>query len=90
MKRKAASLKIQTSLRGLLARKNYTSLKYSVVVLQTGIRAMAAHKEFKYKNQTKAATIIQVADCVLLVKISRLIDVLSLTKMIFSGSLARS
>ncbi|KAL0459433.1 UNVERIFIED_CONTAM: Myosin-9 [Sesamum latifolium] len=59
LKREAASLKIQTNLRGYLARNNYSQLKHSVVVLQTGMRAMAAHGQFRYRKQTKAATIIQ-------------------------------
>lgn len=51
MEREAASLKIQTSLKEHLARKNYATLKYLVVVvLQTVIWTMAVHKEFKYKK----------------------------------------
>ncbi|KAG6400856.1 hypothetical protein SASPL_137700 [Salvia splendens] len=61
LKRDAASLRIQTNLRGRLTRKNYSRLKESVVVVQTGVRAMAAHRQFRYKNQAKASTIIQAA-----------------------------
>ncbi|KAG8370771.1 hypothetical protein BUALT_Bualt13G0018100 [Buddleja alternifolia] len=59
MKRESASLKIQTTSRGHLSRKRYTSLKCSVIVLQTAVRTMAAHKKFIYRRQSKAATAIQ-------------------------------
>ena len=62
MKREAAALKIQTNLRRHLARTTYTRLKFSVLVLQTGLRAMAACKVFRRRNQTKASIIIQVID----------------------------
>lgn len=34
----------------------------AALVVQTGLRAMAAHKEFRFKKQTKAATTIQVCN----------------------------
>ncbi|KAI3460943.1 hypothetical protein Pfo_017606 [Paulownia fortunei] len=57
LKRESASLKIQTNLRGHLGRKSYTRLKYSVIVLQTGMRAMGAHN--KFTKQSKTAIVIQ-------------------------------
>lgn len=62
IKKEAASLKIQTNVRGHLARRKYTRLKLSGIVLQAGLRSMAALKEFRYRRQTKAAIIIQVID----------------------------
>lgn len=60
MKREAAAVKIQKNTRKYQARSTYNRLHISVLVLQTGLRAMAARKEFRFKRQTKAATIIQV------------------------------
>lgn len=34
----------------------------AALAVQTGLRAMAAHKEFRFKKQTKAATTIQVCN----------------------------
>lgn len=65
IKKEAASLRIQTNLRGHLARSKYSKLKLTGVVLQTGMRLMAARKEFRYRRQTKAATIVQVIDLLL-------------------------
>lgn len=61
MQRESASLKIQKNLRGRLAWKSYKNLQNAVISVQTGIRAMAARKTFRYKNQNKAAIIIQVS-----------------------------
>ena len=60
MKREAAAVKIQKHTRRHRARKAYNSLHVSVLVLQTGLRAMAARKQFRFRKQTKAARIIQV------------------------------
>lgn len=60
MRREAAAVKIQKNIRKHEARKTYNKLRVSVLVLQTGIRAMAAHREFRFRRQTKAAIIIQV------------------------------
>lgn len=49
-------------MRGHLARRKYTKLKLTGVVLQAGMRSMAARKEFRYRRQTKAASIVQVID----------------------------
>lgn len=42
------------------ARKSYTKLQASAVVIQTGIRAMASRNEYRYRRRTKAAIIVQV------------------------------
>ncbi|CAL5343097.1 unnamed protein product [Camellia sinensis] len=64
MRRKAAAVRIQKHVRRYQARKAYRRLQVSVLVLQTGLRAMDAHKKFRFRKQTKAATIIQVvAQC---------------------------
>lgn len=60
MKKEAAAVKIQKNTRRHEARKSYSKLRVSVLVLQTGLRAMEAHKRFIFRRQTKAATIIQV------------------------------
>ncbi|KAG7030324.1 Myosin-11 [Cucurbita argyrosperma subsp. argyrosperma] len=41
------------------ARTAYKRLQSSVLVVQTGLRAMAARNEFRFRKQTKAAIIIQ-------------------------------
>lgn len=60
MRKVAASIRIQKHVRGHTARKFYTKLLASANVIQTGLRAMAARNEYRYKRRTKAATIIQV------------------------------
>ena len=60
MRREAASIRIQKHLRAHIARKSYTQLKASAIVIQTGLRAMATRNEFRFKRRTKAATIVQV------------------------------
>lgn len=60
MRKEAAAVKIQKHFRRYHARKKFRGLHISVLVLQTGLRAMAARKEFRFRKQTKAATIIQV------------------------------
>ncbi|GFP99593.1 myosin-11 [Phtheirospermum japonicum] len=57
MKRESASRKIQSTLRGHLGRKSYIKLKYAVIVLQSGMRTMAAHN--KFRKQKNTATVIQ-------------------------------
>lgn len=61
LKKEAASLKIQTKLRGHLARKSYMKLKLAVIALQTGIRVAVARAKFRYVKQTRGALIIQVS-----------------------------
>ncbi|KAH9318445.1 hypothetical protein KI387_020214, partial [Taxus chinensis] len=41
------------------ARKTYVRLHLSAILIQTGFRAMAARNEFRFRQQTKAAIIIQ-------------------------------
>lgn len=60
LKREAAAVKIQKHTRKYHARKAYKSLHVSVLVFQTGLRAMAARNQFRFRKQTKAAIIIQV------------------------------
>ena len=55
-----AAVKIQKNLRRQLARRAYTDIRISALVVQTGFRAMAARKDFRFREQTKAATVIQV------------------------------
>ncbi|MCH87583.1 myosin-H heavy chain-like, partial [Trifolium medium] len=59
MRREAAAVKIQKHVRRHESRKGYIKLHASVLTLQTALRAIAARKEFRFKKQTKAATIIQ-------------------------------
>ncbi|KAG5533006.1 hypothetical protein RHGRI_027295 [Rhododendron griersonianum] len=60
MRREAAALKIQKNVHRYQARKAYQRLQVSVLVLQTGLRAMDARKKFRFRKQTKAAMIVQV------------------------------
>lgn len=60
MRREAASIRIQKNVRAHRARAFYTNLQTSAIVIQTGLRAMAARNEFRYRRRTKAATIVQV------------------------------
>lgn len=60
MRREAASIRIQKHVRAHRARINYTSLQASAIVIQSGLRALAARNEFRYRRQTKASTTIQV------------------------------
>ncbi|KAL0437382.1 UNVERIFIED_CONTAM: Myosin-9 [Sesamum radiatum] len=59
MSMETAALKVQTKMRGYLFKKSYAGLKQSVIVLQTGIRAMAACNLFRYRKRCKKATLIQ-------------------------------
>lgn len=43
-----------------MAQKSYQSLLDSAIIVQTGMRAMTAHNEFKFRKQAKAAIRIQV------------------------------
>lgn len=60
LRRKAASLKIQTYYRMHFARKNYKDLYSASTTIQSGLRGMAARNELHFRQQTKAAVIIQV------------------------------
>lgn len=59
MKEEVAAVKIKTNLRGHLARKGYSNLKFVAVVLQTGLRAEDARNKFRCRKKNKAAGIIQ-------------------------------
>jgi myosin-5 len=60
LRQEAAALKIQKNFRRHTARKAYLTLCLSAISLQTGLRAMTARNEFRFRKQTKAAIIIQV------------------------------
>jgi hypothetical protein len=60
LRRKAASLKIQTCYRMHFARKHYKDLYSASTTVQSGLRGMAARSELHSRQQTKAAVIIQV------------------------------
>lgn len=63
MKLRAASTKVQKTIRKYQKWKAITKLRVSVLVLQTGVRAMDARKKFKCKKQAIAATVIQARWC---------------------------
>lgn len=60
MRREAAAVKIQKNVRRHKARESYLLLQAATVTLQTGLRAMSARKEFRFRKETKAAVHIQV------------------------------
>lgn len=60
LRRKAASLTIQTYYRMHFARKHYRDLCCASTTIQSVLRGMAARKELHFRQQTKAAVIIQV------------------------------
>lgn len=60
MRRDAASIKIQKHARAHSARKAYLQVYESAIVIQTGLRAMAARNEHRFQRETKASIIIQV------------------------------
>lgn len=60
MRREAASIRVQKHARAHRVRKYYTELQASALVIQTGLRAMAARDEYRRRRRAKAATIIQV------------------------------
>lgn len=60
MRREAASIRIQKHARARRARVYYTSLQASAIVIQSGLRALAARNEYRYRRRTKASTKIQV------------------------------
>lgn len=62
MRRDAASIRIQKHARAHAARRSYTKLQGAAIVIQTGLRAMAARNEFRRRRQNKGATIIQVVN----------------------------
>ena len=60
MRRAAASIRIQKHARSHADRKSYKRLLASAIVIQTGMRAMAARNEYRHRRRTKAAIIVQV------------------------------
>lgn len=60
MRRDAASIRIQKHMRTHSARKAYLEVYESAIVIQTGLRAMAARNEHRFRRETKASIIIQV------------------------------
>jgi hypothetical protein len=90
MRREAAAVKIQKHVRRHESRKGYIKLHASVLTLQTALRAIAARKEFRFKKQTKASTIIQVIvdSLVELGPSTKDISIQYLNSLKISGSLA--
>lgn len=64
MQRQAASLIIQMYFRMHLARKAYTDLCSASVIIQSGLRGMVARKELHFRQETRAAVIIQVDELI--------------------------
>lgn len=62
MRKEAALIRIQKHTRGHTAKRCYTKLQESAIVIQTGLQAMAAKNEYRQRKRNKAATIIQVAN----------------------------
>lgn len=60
MRREAASIHIQKHVRAHKSRRNYKNLQAAAIVIQTGLRALAARNEYRYRRRTKAANNIQV------------------------------
>ena len=60
MRREDASIRVQKYARAHAARKSYTTSRASAVVIQTGLRAMAARNEYRHRRRTRASIIIQV------------------------------
>lgn len=61
MRREASCMRIQRYLRMYLARKAYIELCSSAVSIQTGMLGMAARNELRFRQQTRAAILIQVS-----------------------------
>ena len=60
LRQEAAALKIQKYFLRYVARKSYLTARSSAIRLQTGLRAMTARNEYRFRKQTKAAITIQV------------------------------
>ena len=65
--REAAAVKIEKNFKGYICRKSYMTARSSAVTLQTGLRAMKARDEFRFRKQTKAAILIQVLLLIIIV-----------------------
>ena len=64
MRREAASIYIQKHVRAHKLRRTYKNLQAAATVIQTGIQALAAQNEYRYRRRTKAANKIQVTTTV--------------------------
>lgn len=60
LRQEAAALMIQKNFRRYIVLKSYSTVRSSAITLQTGLRAMTARNEFRFRKQTKAAIIVQV------------------------------
>ncbi|GER36038.1 myosin XI [Striga asiatica] len=59
LRQEAAAIKIQKNFRCFIARVSYSTLQNSTIIVQTGMRAMTARNEFRFRQHTKAAIKIQ-------------------------------
>lgn len=66
MRRDAASIRIQKHVRAHSARKAYLQVYESATAIQTGLRAMAARNEHRFRRETRASIIIQLSRFALL------------------------
>jgi len=60
MHKQATSLRIQAFFCMYLARKAYQELSSASIAIQAGLCRMAARKELHFRQQTRAAIIVQV------------------------------
>lgn len=60
MRREAASLKIQKDFRMHVSRNAYKIIYATAICIQTGMRAMAARNELRFRRRTQAAIVVQV------------------------------
>ncbi|KAE8667135.1 Myosin-12 [Hibiscus syriacus] len=59
LRRESGALNVQKNFRRHIDRKSFLTMRKSAITLQTGLRSMIARNEFRFRKQTKAATIIQ-------------------------------
>lgn len=60
MRREHAALQIQKNARTRTVKGVYAKLRSSIINIQSGLRAMAARDEYRYRKRTKASILIQV------------------------------
>ena len=60
LRKQAAALEIQKSVRCYFALKSYSELRCSAITLQTGLRAFGAYMEYVHKKKEKSSISIQV------------------------------
>lgn len=80
MRREAASIRIQKHARAHAARMHYKSLQASATVIQSGLRAMAARNEYRFRRRTKAATKAQVCTSFTWVSLQKCFKVIKKSK----------